>query len=82
MHAHLASLGAGSHSGSGQPSSIIVVQVGSIQQEEGTTPFIALAEGVIPETAARILAAELVVQIFERYPSPTGTYGDIPIGRE
>ena len=61
---------------------INILQVSSVQQEEGTTPFIALAEGIIPETAARSLAAELVVQIFERYPSPTGTYGEIPIGRE
>ena len=34
------------------------------------------------ESAGRILATDIIKQIFERHPSPSGNFGDIPIGRE
>lgn len=34
------------------------------------------------DQAARALASEIVSMIFESHPSPTGKYGEIPVGRE
>ena len=34
------------------------------------------------ESPGRILAADIIKQVFEHHPSPSGNFGDIPIGRE
>lgn len=57
------------------------VRAGPQDKESRKNRFLPLLQAAVDE-AAWELAAAIVKDVFDRYPSPTGTYGEIPVGRE